>query len=102
MKHIWILNVGDLKFLETPLEYFLSIAYDAQAVPRDSLMDWLRSNSLRDFGYEYADEIAKINALYSVSLSVKKGVADDRCTHPEEKQSYWTEPSTPLSTTTSE
>ena len=31
MTEIWILNVGDLKFLESPLEYFLSIAYDAPA-----------------------------------------------------------------------
>lgn len=67
MTQIWILNVGDLKFLETPLEYFLSIAYDAPAIPRNSLMDWLRKTASRDFGDEFADEIAQIIGLYSVS-----------------------------------
>lgn len=67
MTEIWILNVGDLKFLETPLEYFLSIAYDAPAIPRGSLIDWLSDIACRDFGDDVAGEIAQIMALYSVS-----------------------------------
>ena len=67
MDEIWILNVGDLKFLETPLEYFLSIAYDGQNIGRQSLLPWLRAIATRDYGEQYAGEIAEIMALYSVS-----------------------------------
>ena len=70
MDEIWILNVGDLKFLETPLEYFLSIAYDGQGIKRDCLISWLGAVASRDYGHEYANEIAQIMALYSVSHSV--------------------------------
>ena len=67
MDEIWILNVGDLKFLETPLEYFLSIAYDGQNIGRQSLIPWLRGIAVRDYGDQHAGEIAEIMALYSVS-----------------------------------
>ena len=66
MTEIWILNVGDLKFLETPLEYFLSIAYDGKANPRGSMVSWLKTIASRDYGPQHADEAAEIMALYSV------------------------------------
>jgi hypothetical protein len=70
MTEIWILNVGDLKFLETPLEYFLSIAYDGKANPRGSMVSWLKTIATRDFGHQYAAEVAEIMALYSVRLLI--------------------------------
>jgi hypothetical protein len=85
MTEIWILNVGDLKFLESPLEYFLSIAYDAPANPRAALVSWLKGNAARDFGEQHAGEIAEIIALYSVSE--KMNPADIRCTPREGKPS---------------
>lgn len=68
MNEIWILNVGDLKFLETPLEFFLSIAYEGRATQRDGMLGWLKGRAERDFGEEHAGEIAEIMALYSVSF----------------------------------
>jgi hypothetical protein len=67
MNEIWILNVGDLKFLETPLECFLSIAYDGRGIGREDLLPWLKNIASRDYGHQHADEIAEIMALYSVS-----------------------------------
>lgn len=66
---IWILNVGDLKMLETPLEWFMDIAYDSKALPRDSLIPWLKRRSKRDFEMDdpSAEETAKVIAEYSVS-----------------------------------
>jgi len=66
---IWILNVGDLKMLETPLEWFMDIAYDSKALPRDSLIPWLKRRSKRDFEMNdpSAEEAAKVIAEYSVS-----------------------------------
>lgn len=65
---IWICNVGDLKVLETPLELFMSLAYDFDSVPRDGLKRYLASKAKRDYGEDVdADEIADIMAAYSVS-----------------------------------
>lgn len=69
MDEIWILNIGDLKFLETPLEFFLSVAYEGRETKRDGMMGWLRGKAERDFGKEHAKEIADIIALYSVSYA---------------------------------
>ena len=64
---IWICNVGDLKVLETPLELFMSLAYDFDAVTDAGLKGYLASRAQRDYGSEAdADEVADIMATYSV------------------------------------
>lgn len=72
MTDIWIINVGDLKFLETPLEYFMQLAYDSERWPLGSTIDFLRLVAARDFGSEHAGEIAEIMALYSMYASRRK------------------------------
>lgn len=62
---LWILNVGDLKFLETPLEFFLALGYDFDRWPRNSIEEFLVSTAKRDF-VDQAEEIADINRLYAV------------------------------------
>lgn len=86
MTEIWILNVGDLKFLETPLEYFLSIAYDGKPNPRGSMVSWLKTIATRDYGPQHAGEVAEIMALYSVCTTMSTP-ADVRCTPPGERPS---------------
>jgi len=68
-KQIWILNVGDLHFLETPTEYFLDLAYDFDSMKKDSLLGWYRDLAVRDLGVDMdvGEDIAEIMALYSVS-----------------------------------
>ena len=70
--NIWIINVGDLKFLEVPLEYFMNLAYDFEAWKLDSLPKFLQQWSLRQFGGEpnVAPKIASILLRYSVSHQV--------------------------------
>lgn len=70
MTDIWILNVGDLKFLETPIEFFLSIAYDSDSFDNDSLPQWLERVAARDFGPAYTEDIAVMLAQYSVSVDI--------------------------------
>ena len=67
-KQIWIMNVGDLHFLETPTEYFMSLAYDFETWDKDSFLNWCQSVATRDFGVDdkKGREIAEIMALYSV------------------------------------
>jgi hypothetical protein len=65
--NIWILNVGDLKLLEVPLEYFMDLAYDSDRWPRDSLLEYLSERAERDFGsHSPSEEIARIMLTYSV------------------------------------
>lgn len=66
MKQIWILNVGDIKLLEIPLDYFLSIAYDGDKWQRNSVTPWLKAWATRDFGEAVADEVAYVVGTYSV------------------------------------
>jgi len=59
---LWIVNVGDLKPMEVPTEFFLSQAWKPMSAER---MDgWLRQWAEREFGPAHASEIAGMVALY--------------------------------------
>jgi len=62
---IWIVNVGDLKPLELPIEFFLRMAWNPAAHTGDQVAAYTRRWAARDFGPEHADEIAAIVGLYT-------------------------------------
>ena len=62
---IWIVNVGDLKPHETSIEFFLRMAWNHKAMSRNSLDDYMLRWAERDFGSEYATEIAEIVSRYT-------------------------------------
>ena len=62
---IWIANVGDLKPLEIPLEFFLRMAWDPEAVSKDKIAEYQQRWAEREFGKEHAAEIADIVAKYA-------------------------------------
>ncbi len=62
---IWIANVGDLKPLEIPIEFFLRMAWDPDAVSKDKIAEYQRRWAEREFGKEHAAEIADIVAKYA-------------------------------------
>ena len=62
---IWIANVGDLKPLELPLEFFIRMAWNPAAITRDKIMDYTLRWAARDFGEAHAAEIAGIVADYT-------------------------------------
>ncbi|MBY8829868.1 glycosyl hydrolase 115 family protein [Hephaestia mangrovi] len=62
---IWIANVGDLKPLEIPIDFFLSMAWDAAAITRDSINEWTLGWARRNFGDAHAQEIAELAATYA-------------------------------------
>jgi hypothetical protein len=64
---IWILNVGSMKFLEVPIEWFLNMAWDKERWSRNTHQEFLRLLAKREFGDKYAEEIGDILARYSVS-----------------------------------
>ena len=62
---IWIINVGDLKPKEMPIDFIMRYAWNPDAYPADKIdqymVDWARSI----FGGKYAHEIADIVTEYS-------------------------------------
>jgi len=55
---IWVVNVGDLKPMEFPIEFFLSMARDPKRWDQNHLEDFTRLWAAREFGPEHAAEIA--------------------------------------------
>ncbi|HBF33737.1 TPA: hypothetical protein DDW35_04165, partial [Candidatus Sumerlaeota bacterium] len=62
---IWIVNVGDLKPLEVPIEFFLRMAWNPKAVDKDKIAEYQRRWAEREFGKEHAAEIADIVSKYA-------------------------------------
>lgn len=69
---IWILNVGDLKPLEVPINHFLDMAYDAKKWGYDSVPLWLKSWATREFGAEHSDGIAAVMSTYGMLAARRK------------------------------
>lgn len=62
---IWIVNVGDLKPMEFPIEFFMTFAWDPQRWPKEKLPEYSRLWAQREFGPKYAADIADIMAKYT-------------------------------------
>ena len=62
---LWVLNVGDLKPMEYPIDLFLDLARKPESFTVDNLLDHTRAFCARAFGEDQADEAARILNLYS-------------------------------------
>lgn len=62
---IWIINVGDLKPKEVPIDFIMDYAWNPDAVKPGDEQLWLERFSASIFGEEYAKEIADLIAKYS-------------------------------------
>jgi hypothetical protein len=62
---LWIVNVGDLKPMEVPIEFFLPYAWNPAQWPAERLPEYLKLWAAREFGPEHADDIADIVAKYT-------------------------------------
>lgn len=62
---IWIVNVGDLKPMEIPMEFFLTFAWDPKRWSQSDLERYLRLWAGREFGLEHAGDIADLAAKYT-------------------------------------
>ncbi|MBT1702314.1 glycosyl hydrolase 115 family protein [Chryseosolibacter indicus] len=62
---IWIVNVGDIKPMEFPIEFFLDYAWSPDAWPHDKLQHYTELRAEREFGRQYAKDIADIMTLYT-------------------------------------
>ncbi|MEO7999578.1 MAG: glycosyl hydrolase 115 family protein, partial [Gemmatimonadaceae bacterium] len=62
---IWIVNVGDLKPLEVPLEFFLRMAWNPEAMTPETIAAYQLRWATREFGPANAREIADLVAKYA-------------------------------------
>jgi Glycosyl hydrolase family 115/Gylcosyl hydrolase family 115 C-terminal domain len=62
---IWVVNVGDLKPMEVPIEFFLSMAWNPSAWTNENVGEFTKHWAEREFGPKYATEIADIVTKYA-------------------------------------
>ena len=62
---VWIVNVGDLKPMEFPIEFFMTLAWDPARLPKERIEEFGRRWAEREFGPAHANEIAGIVAKYT-------------------------------------
>lgn len=62
---IWVVNVGDLKPMEYPIEFFLRMAWSPKAWPKERLAEFGELWAAREFGEKYAARIAALVEGYS-------------------------------------
>jgi hypothetical protein len=62
---IWIVNVGDLKPMEFPIEFFLDYAWAPDAMPAEELNNYTINWASKQFNPEYAVQIAQFMDLGS-------------------------------------
>ena len=62
---IWVVNVGDLKPMEYPIEYFLRMAWNPEQWPKERITEYSKLWAAREFGDKHANEIAEIMTGYT-------------------------------------
>ena len=78
---IWIVNVGDLKPMEFPIEYFLTLAWNPTAWPQQRTAEYTQAWAEREFGAKYAKEIANLMAVYGKYSGRRKPELIDSATY---------------------
>lgn len=65
LDRIWIINVGDLKPKEMPIDFIMRYAWNPDAYPADKIEEYMTDWARKIFGGEHAHEIAAIVTEYS-------------------------------------
>lgn len=65
VRKLWVVNVGDLKPVEYPIQFFMDMAWNPEAYNPDNLFQHTVDFAGDTFGEKYAQEIGKIINLYS-------------------------------------
>ncbi|MTI40594.1 glycosyl hydrolase 115 family protein [Fulvivirga lutimaris] len=65
VKEIWLVNVGDLKPMDLPINFFLDYAWNPEEITAKNLPDYYTQWASTQFGEMYAKEIGEILALYT-------------------------------------
>ncbi|MBD0724420.1 glycosyl hydrolase [Flavobacterium sp. L1I52] len=69
---VWIVNVGDIKPMEFPIEFFLDYAWNPEYWNTSNLQDYYVQWATTNFGVQNANAIAEILKMYSKYNSNRK------------------------------
>ncbi len=69
---IWIVNVGDIKPMELPIQFFLEMAWDPGRIGPDDLPGYYETWAAQQFGKRFAEPVAEILAGYTKINSRRK------------------------------
>ena len=69
---LWVVNVGDLKPMEVPIDFFLDQAWNPAEMTVERMAGWTRGWARDQFGEAHADEIAALIDLYTRYNSRRK------------------------------
>lgn len=67
---LWVVNVGDLKNEELPLQFFLDYAW--KPIPLKDVPEWYEGYAAENFGARHAEEIAEVLHTYGVLQARRK------------------------------
>ncbi|MDL2305934.1 glycosyl hydrolase 115 family protein [Bacteroides sp. OttesenSCG-928-D19] len=65
VKELWVVNVGDLKPMEYPIQFFLDMAWNPHRFNENNLLQHTEKFCARQFGEKYAKEAARLINLYT-------------------------------------
>lgn len=65
VREIWLVNVGDLKPMDLPINFFLDYAWNPDKITSKDLPNYYTQWADAQFGGQYAEEIGNILALYT-------------------------------------
>ena len=71
-RQIWIVNVGDIKPMEFPIEFFLDYAWNPEAISSRDLHKYTQRWAAEQFGEQYSKEIAEILTSYTTYNARRK------------------------------
>jgi hypothetical protein len=72
VRNLWVVNVGDMKNEEMPLQFFLDYAWDPSRYPVDKLDDWEKQFAAQNFPASRAGAIAEVLHDYGVLQARRK------------------------------
>src|SRR5690606_26347733 len=64
-RDVWIVNVGDIKPMEYPIDFFLKMAWSPEAMTPEALAEFPAQWAARQFGAELAPSVADLVTTYS-------------------------------------
>lgn len=72
-REVWVVNVGDLKPKEIPIDFFMSLAYDFDRWGKvNTVKEWSQTWAELNFGKKYAKEVADLTDEYGKLAARRK------------------------------
>jgi hypothetical protein len=72
VKDLWVVNVGDIKPMEYPLDFFMKMAWNPEGMTAEALQAFPEQWAARTFGADVASEVAELVTTYSKYASRRK------------------------------